>query len=621
MAVATGFDEAVTTYADPTRCPGCSAPITYGASGCAACGLSLTGPVAQQLFVTLTEADRLVSVLRAGGTGGAVTASAPGAAVGAPAATVATPQAPAQSPGQSPRPSSLSVSKILLGLGVLSLCVAATVFLAVAWSVLGVAGRTAVLIALTVLAGGATLWLARKRLRAAAESVSLLFFLLLVLDVIGAESSGWLGDIPDSGLVILIGALLVVAPALVTLYVRRSTTRDLIGAQVVTAAGTLVIGSGIASGSWSVPAGRFVVAVLIAAAIAAALLALRLVLAALASAAAALVLWFGLLITAIVEMSDESSFSYLWGEFAAWPGVAAAALMAIVVPVTQLPQAARHLCASLAVGTAVLTATAVSWDESATVVGIVLAAVVIAAAAALYLPESTWPATYLTALIAATGSGLVTFLLAAACLDRITEAAAETGAATDRFGAVDGSWPAPWLLVLSVAALLLLAYAASRPLRNESIASLVLQWSPAALAAAGLLALAGYDVPISLVMAVALVVGAGFALVGQLWPALGALILAAITSCHHTTLSSIAFIALVALLLAGVAVRRSAPIVAGAAAAALIAVRQVAPVIADHVHPWIIFGVIGAILVALGVTWEARLRDAQRVGDYLRRLR
>ena len=82
----------------------------------------------------LTRADGLLTRLRAG--------------------EVALPPAPARAPRRASRPPSarlrqVDVPRILLGLGALCLLVAAVTFLAVAWSWLGVGGRTGVLLALT----------------------------------------------------------------------------------------------------------------------------------------------------------------------------------------------------------------------------------------------------------------------------------------------------------------------------------------------------------------------------------------------------------------------------------------------------------------------------------------
>src|SRR5262245_8510425 len=78
--------------------------------------------------------------------------------------------APAPSPAPPTGIAMPSVPKILLGLGATCLLVAAAIFLAVAWSWLGVGGRTAVLVGLTVATGLAGQWLARRDLGVGAEA-------------------------------------------------------------------------------------------------------------------------------------------------------------------------------------------------------------------------------------------------------------------------------------------------------------------------------------------------------------------------------------------------------------------------------------------------------------------
>ena len=113
-----------------------------------------------------------------------------------------------RTPTRTPRPrrptapsaaglSAASVPKILLGLGATCLLVAAVIFLAVAWSWLGVGGRTAVLVGLTVTTALAGQWLARRDLGVAAEALTTVALGLVVLDVFGAENAGWLGTPTD----------------------------------------------------------------------------------------------------------------------------------------------------------------------------------------------------------------------------------------------------------------------------------------------------------------------------------------------------------------------------------------------------------------------------------------
>ena len=196
-------------YADPGRCPDCRAAITRGAAGCARCGLPLRGQTAQDLYVTLRHADELLATLRA--------QAAP--------ATPATPVVPVGPVAAAPAPrrlSAASVPKILLTLGAACLLVAALVFLAVTWQLLGVAGRTLVLVGFTGVAAALTAWSARRGLRAAAEAMGLVALGLLVLDLVGGWHAGWFDGLDTTGLLVLLGVVLAGASGAAALAVRRT---------------------------------------------------------------------------------------------------------------------------------------------------------------------------------------------------------------------------------------------------------------------------------------------------------------------------------------------------------------------------------------------------------------
>lgn len=208
-------------YADPDLCPDCRSDLPSGVTTCPTCALPVRHLLAVELFATLTRADRLVAQLRTIAddataptptrTAAALVPPGPAPAPSpAPAARAATsipappppppaaqqPSGPA-APYPAPSGSSVGVSaipKILLGLGALCLLVAAIVFLAVSWSILGVGGRTAVLLSLTAAATGGALLLNRFRLRIAGESMSVVALGMLGLDVLGAHAAGWFGD-------------------------------------------------------------------------------------------------------------------------------------------------------------------------------------------------------------------------------------------------------------------------------------------------------------------------------------------------------------------------------------------------------------------------------------------
>jgi hypothetical protein len=76
-----------------------------------------------------------------------------------------------------------------------------------------------------------------------------------------------------------------------------------------------------------------------------------------------------------------------------------------------------------------------------------------------------------------------------------------------------------------------------------------------------------------------------------------------------------------ALVLAGLRLRWTAPIAVGAAVGALLVLRLAAPYIGDAVPRWVLLGAAGALLIAVGVTWERRLQEARDLLGYVRALR
>jgi hypothetical protein len=75
------------------------------------------------------------------------------------------------------------------------------------------------------------------------------------------------------------------------------------------------------------------------------------------------------------------------------------------------------------------------------------------------------------------------------------------------------------------------------------------------------------------------------------------------------------------LVAAGVRLRWTAPLLAGSLVGALEAVRLAAPYIGDAVPRWVLIGAAGALLIAMGVTWERRLKEARAALGYVRALR
>lgn len=75
-----------------------------------------------------------------------------------------------------------------------------------------------------------------------------------------------------------------------------------------------------------------------------------------------------------------------------------------------------------------------------------------------------------------------------------------------------------------------------------------------------------------------------------------------------------------AVLGAGVGLHWAAPLVAGAATTAVLAVRHLGPVV-EGLPRWISLGTVGVLLLLVGITWEARLRDLRAASRYLTSLR
>jgi hypothetical protein len=153
-------------------------------------------------------------------------------------------------PAPAPRPpgpsglSAATVPKILLGLGATCLLVAAVIFLAVAWSWLGVGGRTAVLVALTAVSALSGQWLARRDLGVAAEALTIVALGLVALDLLGARRAGWLRTPTDEILLVALGGTLLVVSLGMCLPARRLFTPQVVAPLGL---GQAVLGVGAAS--------------------------------------------------------------------------------------------------------------------------------------------------------------------------------------------------------------------------------------------------------------------------------------------------------------------------------------------------------------------------------------
>jgi hypothetical protein len=205
------------TLTDAARCPSCAGHV-LGSTTCRSCGVDLTGPTARALWDVsvqsaglLAERARLIGVLR-------VEAKPATPAIAMPARLPTLEQQTHRAAGASestkrsaPEWTRRKVQNLLLSLGVGLLAVAAVIFLAVSWSVLGIGGRATVMVGCTVLAAGAAAFAWRRGLGSTAEAVSLLTVVLGLLDAHGARSAGLAGLASVDTLSYWAGALTVVA--------------------------------------------------------------------------------------------------------------------------------------------------------------------------------------------------------------------------------------------------------------------------------------------------------------------------------------------------------------------------------------------------------------------------
>jgi cell division protein FtsW (lipid II flippase) len=80
-------------------------------------------------------------------------------------------------------------------------------------------------------------------------------------------------------------------------------------------------------------------------------------------------------------------------------------------------------------------------------------------------------------------------------------------------------------------------------------------------------------------------------------------------------------LACLVLVLAGARLGWTAPMTFGASVGALLVLRLAAPYIGDAVPRWVLIGAAGALLIAVGTTWERRLAEARQLRSYVRALR
>lgn len=484
------------TYARPDLCPDCGAVLPPEPDTCPRCGLPLRDPLADELLSTLRHADDLVVRLRA-------RATAP-----APAATPAL--AGRARRGLARRGlAQATVPQLLLALGAAFLLVAAVVFLAVAWSWLGVAGRTTVLLVLTVSAGAASVLLSRRELVAAAEALCAVTLGLVVLDVLGAGESGWAPEPGTSGSGVVLGAVLVaVCLVLSGLHLRLAGARPVV-AQLVTAPALLGLAGSLAAfveertadGGAASASGVWAGCVVAAAALVVLAVRTRLTVLRVAAGVVGGVAWLVLLAISLVDNAADLSLRGLWSEGGVtWLLVAAAlALLPLLDPAVRRGAAAVvPEVVAMALGSLVLVLPAL--DEGADAVLVATGALVAvwglaAAGTARVLPRRrVVPAGVALAFVAPVLVAVVS--LHAVALEALLGVAAAYDATVGvRVDAPTTAWD-PRLLVPAVLALGVAALGAAPAAWLRRTAVVV----GAALAVAGLATAALLDAPLAAVV-------------------------------------------------------------------------------------------------------------------------
>ena len=356
---------------DPTLCPDCRRPLD-ATSTCTGCGLRLRGPLAQELWTTMVHADTLVRRLRelapvAGGMtadrGSRAASAAPVALdqhppvvpVGIPTSSGGPsdpglrggPDAAAVGPRRRRLPSS-SVPVVLLGLGGVCLLVAVVVFAAVTWSLLGLTGRTVVLLGLTGLVAGAATVPVRRSLPVAAEVLWLVVSGMVVVDVLAAWSAGLAGLDALGGRVAtsLLGLVLLALGTGVALWVRQLPLGRLYGVQGVAVLGTFLVWVAQVQGA-DVPAVAATISLPLLAGLA---LVLRRTLPPVAVGASVLgvLSWLTLVATGVDRAALTVSTAGWWTSASGWPLLVAALVAGVGVHAPGVRPPLRPLLAALA---------------------------------------------------------------------------------------------------------------------------------------------------------------------------------------------------------------------------------------------------------------------------------
>ncbi|WP_024794229.1 SCO7613 C-terminal domain-containing membrane protein [Tomitella biformata] len=511
----------MTRFADPTRCPDCGGPLQPRAARCQVCGLPLSGELPGELFATLRQADAILVQLRQA----AISPSAAPAptAPGSPQAPFVGPSFPSYPVHSQPAPtpaarpatglSSATVPRILLGLGALCLVVAALIFLAVTWSALGMAGRTAILLALTAAAFGGAQSFARKPLPAATESFTVVGLAFAALSLAGAANAGWLPEMGGGLFTAAQGALLLVLGAATAEAARRVPGTLLYSGELALGLGAVLVVLGAvlaAPGHFEVV---LVVATLVAAGTAAIcrrpLNPLRRVLFLVLAATC----WLALALGGLVRAALHRGLDGLWAHGNVWPLLAAALLAAAVVAITRAPLATRVGAATVAATLAWIALwLPISALDSATAAVAAAMVPLLLAAAATHLTPAPWRVAAAVPLaLSAAVPAITALVLAATAVSRVESFTPWTASFGAHFPAANP--PVSALLLVPLVLSLLIAASAAARLVLDRLPRLSRGAVPitAGLALFAIATIAHDPVPVALVVGLTLCVGIGVA--------------------------------------------------------------------------------------------------------------
>jgi hypothetical protein len=318
--------------------------------------------LAQQLWSVMVTADRLVEQLRV--TALASPTGQPHDGQHEPLPTYPTPMTPAtEKPRRLP---AASVQVVLLSLGALCLLVAAVVFVAVTWSLLGLTGRTLVLLGFTSVLAVVAVVLTRKALRGAAETFWLVVAGMLSVDILAAQSAGLAGlDVLTwRGTGALLGGALLMLGVTVGGWARRQAVGRLLGAETIAVIGALVL---VATNAWAAENTALWTTVAVPV-LAGAFVALRRLVPVTAYGLVGLAAasWLVLLVAGWDRALEEVALGDWWADVRGWPLLAAAVLAGAVVSAPGVVERLRPVAAGLALVPLVLLANSPQTDGTPT---------------------------------------------------------------------------------------------------------------------------------------------------------------------------------------------------------------------------------------------------------------